>query len=119
MKQAKYILFFIFSILLTNVYSSEVSVEDFFKDSEFLSQISPDGRYFATYMEDKTTSRIVIIERKVTKSYAHSLVTICITEGILLNNDRIGVAAAKKFGSLANPIEICLFFAFNADCSKR
>ena len=74
MKQAKYILFFIFSILLTNVYSSEVSIEDFFKDSEFSSvKISPDGRYFATYMEDKTTSRIVIIERESNKIlYAHS-----------------------------------------------
>ena len=75
--------FFIFSILLTNVYSSEVSVEDFFKDSNFPVQISPDGRYFATYMEDKTTSRIVIIERESNKIRMLTLlVMICITEGI-------------------------------------
>ncbi len=122
MKQAKYILFFIFSILLTNVYSSEVSIEDFFKDSEFSSvKISPDGRYFATYMEDKTTSRIVIIERESNKIlYAHSFGDdMYHGRYFWLNNDRIGVAAAKKFGSLANPREIGQFLAFNADGSKR
>ena len=54
-------------------------------------------------MEDKTTSRIVIIEKVIKSCMLTHLVTICTMEDILLNNDRIGVAAAKKFGSLANP----------------
>ena len=35
-----------------------------------------------------------------------------------LNNERIGVAAAKRFGSLASPFEIGQFLAFNPDGSK-
>ena len=68
MNLLKNIVISIFLLSFNPFLSSEVSVEDFFKDSEFSSvQISPNGKYFATYMEAKDTSRIVIIERSSNK----------------------------------------------------
>ena len=121
MNSLKNIVISVFLLSLTPFLSSEVSVEDFFKDSEFNSvQISPNGKYFATYMEAKDTSRIVIIERSTNKViYAHSFGDDMFHGRYMwLNNERVGVAAAKRFGSLAGPREIGQFLAFNPDGSK-
>ena len=121
MNSLKYIVISIFLLSFNPFLSSEVSVEDFFKDSEFSSvQISPNGKYFATYMEAKDTSRIVIIERSTNKIiYAHSFGDDMFHGRYMwLNNERIGVAAAKRWGSLASPYEIGQFLAFNPDGSK-
>jgi len=121
MNSLKNIVISIFLLLFNPFLSSEVSVEDFFKDNEFSSvQISPNGKYFATYMEDKNTSRIVVIERSTNKIiYAHSFGDDMFHGRYMwLNNERIGVAAAKRFGSLASPREIGQFLAFNPDGSK-
>ena len=121
MNSLKTIVISVFLLSLTPFLSSEVSVEDFFKDSEFNSvQISPNGKYFATYMEAKDTSRIVIIERSTNKViYAHSFGDDMFHGRYMwLNNERVGVAAAKRFGSLAGPREIGQFLAFDPDGSK-
>ena len=121
MNSLKSIVISIFLLSFNPFLSSEVSIEDFFKDSEFSSvQISPNGKYFATYMEAKDTSRIVIIERSTNKIiYAHSFGDDMFHGRYMwLNNERIGVAAAKRFGSLASPFEIGQFLAFNPDGSK-
>ncbi len=66
-------------------------------------------------MEAKDTSRIVIIERSTNKIiYAHSFGDDMFHGRYMwLNNERIGVAAAKRYGSLASPYEIGQFLAFN------
>ena len=121
MKYIKSVLISFFIVSLTFSVNAEVSVKDFFKDNEFNSvQISPSGKYFATYMEDKKTSRIVIIERSSNKIiYAHSFGDDMFHGRFMwLNDERIGVAAAKRFGGLAAPREIGQFLAFNPDGSK-
>ena len=112
----------LYLFLTFNLSSAEVSVQDFFKDNEFNSvKISPNGDYFATYMKDKNTSRIVIIERSTNKIiYAHSFGEDMFHGRYMwLNDQRIGVAAAKRFGGLSAPREIGQFVAFNPDGSKR
>ena len=112
----------LYLFLTFNLSSTEVSVQDFFKDNEFNSvKISPNGDYFATYMEDKDTSRIVIIERSTNKIiYAHSFGDDMFHGRYMwLNDQRIGVAAAKRFGGLSAPREIGQFVAFNPDGSKK
>ena len=121
MKYIKSVLISFFIVSLTFSVNAEVSVEDFFKDNEFNQvKISPSGKYFATYMEDKKTSRIVIIERSSNKIiYAHSFGDDMFHgRFVWLNDERIGVAAAKRFGGLAAPREIGQFLAFNPDGSK-
>jgi dienelactone hydrolase len=118
----KKIILSLYLFLTFNLSSAEVSVKDFFKDNEFNSvKISPNGDYFATYMENKTTSRIVIIERSTNKIiYAHSFgENMFHGRYFWLNNERIGVAAAKRFGALANPRELGQFLSFNPDGSNK
>ena len=122
MKSLNKTLIYLFLFTLTCKVNAEVSVTDFFKDNEFNSvKISPDGKYFATYMEDNDTSRIVIIERSQNKIiYAHSFGDDMFHGRYMwLNNERIGVAAAKRFGGLNAPREIGQFLAFNPDGSKK
>ena len=121
-QMTKKIILSLYLFLTFNLSSAEVSVKDFFKDNEFNSvKISPNGDYFATYMEDKDTSRIVIIERSTNKIiYAHSFGDDMFHGRYMwLNDQRIGVAAAKRFGGLSAPREIGQFVAFNPDGSKR
>ena len=117
-------LLFLSTVLFFNLTlsSKTIPIEDFFKDSEFTSvKISPAGDYFAAYLEDEKTSRVVVIERSSNKViYAHSFGDdMFIGRYEWLNDNRIGVAAAKRFGAFASPREIGQFLAFDADGSNK
>ena len=122
MYKSKILLLFITCCLSFVINGKVIPVNDFFKDSEFSSvKISPGGDYFAANMEEKNTSRVVIIERSSNQViYAHSFGDdMFIGRYEWLNDNRIGVAPAKRFGSLAAPRELGQFLAFNSDGSKK
>ena len=122
MYKSKIFLLFMALSLASAINGKVIPVNDFFKDSEFSSvKISPGGEYFAAYMEEKNTARVVIIERSSNKViYAHSFGDdMFIGRYEWLNDNRIGVAPAKRFGSLAAPRELGQFVAFNADGSRK
>ncbi|NVK22646.1 MAG: S9 family peptidase [Kangiellaceae bacterium] len=109
-------------ILCINSSYAQISVEDFFKFAQADSlRLSPDGKYIAVRAESTGKKEVYILDRK-TKDIKQRFEFPQDYEAgsfFWVSDDRLIVSQNKKIGALDQPAPTGIFFAGNADGSKK